>query len=127
MNINLGGVKLPKSERLFEMLQLIVDSPGKLKVDVLAKCLKVNKRTISRYMFTLSAANIAVRFSGKGYVLSESEEYWLRFLTKYRKNRRRSKESLTNLLTIAVNTTENKILSRQGKEFLELLSDADIM
>ncbi len=111
---------MAKSERLFEMLQLIVDDPGELNAAVLAERLKVSERAIFRYISTLKAANVTVRFNGKGYVLLE--EYWLHFLTKYRRNRTRQKESLTELLTIAVNATENKILRRQGNEFLELLN-----
>lgn len=191
---------MAKSEKLFDMLQLIADKPGELGPKLLAKQLEVSERAVYRYITTLNDAGVMLRFRGKGtellfstkveaendlndgvvsrglqqelknhnvalsddasvsveevdirwmitdggkrYIVDNQgvelnvssknggyvllEDYWIHFLTKYRRNRKRSKEALIQLLTIAVDVAETKTLRRQGKEFLALLGVEDV-
>lgn len=115
---------MTKSEKVFNMLRLIADAPGKLGPKDLAEQLSVSERAIYRYTTTLAAAGIMVRFKGNGYILQD--EFWLNFLTRHRVGTSQPKSQLIALLTAAVKFVEDEALCEQGKKFLALLGVAHV-
>jgi len=114
-------IRLTKTGNILNMLQLIADKPGKLTPKKLAKALGVSERAIFRYAATAVSAGIMIRYhKKKGYILED--EFWLYFLTRYRKGTGRSKKHLVALLTTAVKFTEDEETRKRGEEFLVLLS-----
>jgi len=61
---------MPKSERLFDMLQFIREYPNLNATDLSRLC-GVSERGIYRYLNTLERAGISVRFQNGGYRLQE--------------------------------------------------------
>ena len=61
---------MPKSEKLFDMLEYVKEYPGLTAKD-LSKLCNVSERGIYRYLNTLSRAGISIRFKKGGYRLQE--------------------------------------------------------
>ena len=110
---------MTKTENIFTMLRLIADFPGKLGPEELAKTLDVSERAVFQYVATAVRAGIMVCYKDKGYAIED--EYWLNFLTHYRRGTHQVRRRLVKLLITAVKFTVEEDLRKQGEEFLALL------
>ena len=105
---------MTKSEKLFEMLQLIKEYPGLTAKD-LARLCNVSERGVYRYISTLSNADISIRFQNGGYRMQEDYSDILR------KSDTEGLEVLRELISLGMRNCKDKQLIGYGKEFMALI------
>ena len=105
---------MTKSEKLFEMLQLIKEYPGLTAKD-LARLCSVSERGVYRYINTLSNADISIRFQDGGYRLQEDYSNILR------KSNTEGLDALRELVSLGMQNCEDRQLLGHGREFMALI------
>ena len=105
---------MTKSEKLFEMLQLIKEYPGLTARD-LARLCNVSERGVYRYINTLSNADISIRFQNGGYRMQEDYSDILR------KSDTEGLDALRELVSLGMRNCEDRQLLNHGKEFMALI------
>lgn len=105
---------MPKSEKLFDMLELIKEYPG-LNAGDLARLCDVSERGIYRYLKTLSRVGFSIRFQNGGYKLQEDYSDILE------ESDPEGLEALKALLTIGVRHCEDDGLLEYGRDFMKLI------
>ena len=105
---------MTKSEKLFEMLELIREYPNLTAKD-LARLCDVSERGVYRYINTLSKADISIRFQNGGYRLQDD------YSDIFRKSDPEKLAALRDLLSLGIqNCQDNRILDF-GREFMDLI------
>jgi len=109
---------MPKSEKLFDMLQLVREYPN-LNARDLARLCDVSERGIYRYLNTLSRAGIAIRFQNGGYKLQQDD-----YTQIFGKAEPEDLETLGTLLSEGMRACEDDDLVERGKKLMELMGMA---
>ena len=113
-----GDVRMPKSEKLFDMLQLIREYPD-LNASDLSRLCDVSERGIYRYLNTLSRAGIPVRLKHGGYRLQEDYTDILDDILK--KAGPEVMESLRLLLSLGMRICEDDRVAEHGRDLMKLI------
>ncbi|MFC1715723.1 ABC transporter substrate-binding protein [Candidatus Poribacteria bacterium] len=106
---------MTKSEKLFEMLELIKEYPN-LNARDLARLCDVSERGVYRYINTLSKADISVRLQDGGYRLQDD------YSDIFRKSDPDKLEALRDLLSLGIQNCQNDRTLEYGREFMELVA-----
>ena len=109
---------MPKSEKLFDMLQLIKEYPN-LNAEDLARLCDVSERGIYRYLNTLSNAGIPVRFRNGGYRLQE--DYADILADVFSKTDPKTLDALRVLLSLGMRNCEDDGILERGRDLMELI------
>ena len=109
---------MPKSEKLFDMLQLIRECPD-LNASDLSRLCDVSERGIYRYLNTLSRAGIPVRLKNGGYRLQE--DYTDILGDVLRKAGPEVMESLKLLLSLGMRICEDDRVAEHGRDLMKLI------
>ncbi len=105
---------MTKSEKLFEMLELVREYSN-LNVTDLARLCDVSERGIYRYLNTLSRAGFLIRFQNGGYKLQEDYSDILR------KADPEDLEALKVLLSEGMRVCEDAQIVERGRRLMELV------
>jgi len=105
---------MPKSEKLFDMLEYVKEYPGLTAKD-LSKLCNVSERGIYRYLNTLSRAGISIHFRDGGYRLQED------YGDIIRKADPEDLEALEILLSLGMQACEDKQVLERGKRLQKLV------
>ena len=105
---------MPKSERLFEMLEYVKEYPG-LTVADLSKLCDVSERGIYRYINTLSRAGISIRFQDGGYRLQDDHH------GIFSKADPEDLEALGILLSLGMEYCEDEQVVERGRRLMKLV------
>jgi len=109
---------MPKSEKLFDMLQLIKEYPN-LNVKDLSLLCDVSERGIYRYLNTLSNAGIPIRIQNGGYRLQE--DYTDILSDVFRETDPKTLDALRVLLSLGMQNCEDDEVLERGKNLMKLM------
>lgn len=117
-------LKMTKTERIFDMLQLIHMNPGMYNIKDLSKLCDVSERAIYRYRRSLTNAGITIRLDRKqgGYKLLGP--YWKKVLAETDPEEREAiillvRAGMATYTKMA--TYANRKVRKHGMELLKLL------
>lgn len=105
---------MSKSERMVQMLDLICEQPGELRVPALAKLCDVSERGIYRYLTTWQNVGVHIKLNGDGYVVVDT--HWPRIFEQ-----KKLASAVRELITRGMKRCKNEKLLKQGAMALELL------
>ena len=109
---------MPKSEKLFDMLQLIKEYPN-LNTEDLARLCDVSERGIYRYLNTLSNAGISVRFRNGSYKFQE--DYADILSNVFNKTDPETLDALRVLLSLGMQSCEDDEIMERGRDLMKLI------
>ena len=110
---------MAKSEKLFEMLELIKEYPN-LNVRDLSRLFDVSERGIYRYLNTLSRAGISIRFQDGGYKLQEN------YPDVVREADPTDMETLKVLLSEGMQVCKDPQMVERGRKLMEMMGIAPL-
>jgi peptide/nickel transport system substrate-binding protein len=116
--MSVGDEKMPKSEKLFDMLQLIKEYPN-LNAKDLSRLCNVSERGIYRYLNTLANAGIRVRMRNGGYQLQE--EYTDTLSDVFRETDPKTLDALMVLLSLGMESCEDDAVLERGRDLMKLI------
>jgi len=105
---------MPKSEKLFEILNFIGECPDLTPKD-LARLCNVSERAVYRYINTLSKVGISIQFRDGGYKLQGN------YGDIFRKLNPEGLEALKLLVSAGMRTYEDERILAYGKNFIKLI------
>lgn len=105
---------MTKSEKLFEMLELIKEYPN-LNVRDLSRLCDVSERGVYRYINTLSNADISVKLQNGGYKLQDD------YSDIFSKSDPEKLDALRHLLELGIQSCQDGRILDYGSEFMELI------
>ena len=109
---------MPKSEKLFDMLQLIKEYPN-LNAEDLARLCNVSERGVYRYLNTLSNVGIPVHLRNGGYELQK--DYTDILGGVFSKAGPEAMESLRVLLSLGMRICEDDRVAEHGRDLMKLI------
>ena len=105
---------MPKSEKLFQVLNFIGECPNLTPKDLAHLC-NVSERAIYRYIKTLSKVGISIQFQDGGYKL---QGYYGDLLRQVNPE---GLEALKLLLSAGMKTYKNEQILKYGRDFIKLI------
>jgi len=106
--------RMAKSEKLFEILNLISESPDLTPKDLALLC-DVSERAIYRYMNTLSKVGFSIRFQNGGYKLQGAYD------NLFSKAEPESLKALKLLISAGMRSYGDDKILEYGRKFIELI------